>query len=482
MLQKGFFKDHKGSWTARILADLSHDFRSLGGELFIKKRLTEHLHSLKLSDDQYDLLYTLALTGRPTLQDGPALSNPLMLEKQLKDLASKGVLRISSEQQYVFSNPLYADVLYHLLPVAERKYRCDQIANFYEEQKGSEDQILYFRGRGATEESGDCLLRLGKMQKENGEYDKAISNLKLLVQKQSAADELKKEGIIELGEIHLAMGNPEEAKNWLKQGLSGQGTRYLRTLEQLGIAYRDLNQLDRATELYNQGLQITLETKSYPWLGVVFKNRIAQNEYHRGHIDKAEAIFQETWRVWKNELTTEDQFKSIRSDLPILYYLKGDYEKAIVYLNEILALLSQHPNRPAYPIFLFNLALCLRKTGNIQESKAITEQCLLLLKQRKTVSWLYSVYNELGNIKQDLKDLNGALVDYRHAFELADRSAGASRAFVIAYNMATIHSRINDLDQAKRYFTLALRITEHSSCKDRFLLDYHRYNILHSLE
>ncbi|MBI2340993.1 MAG: tetratricopeptide repeat protein [Deltaproteobacteria bacterium] len=466
LFEKGFLKDSHGSWTPKILDDLGGDLEASGADEFIKKRLKATLEEARLTEVQQVLLLMLAFTGKPKLDDLAEMSQTGKVEEELGKLVGRGILMTDPESFYVFSNPLFKEVLLEETASDLKAEVCDAIADYYKQKGMPKEDVLYFQGRGTGMGAIEALHELARLQREALQYDKARESLTLLLEKRNLDETERRTVLLELGELEVEAGHHESAERALNELVKareadqkGQTDEiFIRTLEQLGLCHKRLGKSEKARVCYEQALNAVKDNKDLRWMEIILRNRMAQDALDAGRPEEAEKIFNETWQTWKNELTDEEKIKAIRTDIDILYYLKGDYAKACGYLEEVMAVLSKKPSVEAYPITLYKLASCYERLNQADKATEMLNRCLDTLKERRTPYWLYAVYNEQGNLCDKKHASEEALTSYKHAFELAHKTAPQARLAIVSYNIANVLLKQKKFSEAQKYFVYAIKL------------------------
>lgn len=476
LFEKGFFKDAQGSWSLKILEDLGSELATMGATELIKKWLKEKIENLSLTDAHLDLLYTMAIAGKPTFEDLSEMTNAHFIEEALEFLVAKEILEVDPSHRYSFTNPISKEVVLEKMPKAEKEKMFDRVADYFESLNAPEAKIFYYRGRGGKPEAGSCLLKLAEMKKEQNYYLEAEECLLELIGKNFPAE--SNQAKLKLGEIFIETGKYVEANKWLVSLIEVNTDSekkvpsliLIKAYEQLGLSHTREGRFDEAAVWYEKGQKAVVKEKKLLWLEVSLKNRLARNEYDKGNLENSEIIFSEAWGIWKNKLNDQEKFLANRSDIDLVFYDKQEYNKAISYLEESLSIFSRDPHSESYPVLLYRLAKSYLKIGNTVKGEELLNQCLEIIKKRKTPYWAYNVYNELGGLFIEKKQYEKSLTYYRHAFELAYRTGGTN-LFLIAYNIATISFMNDSLEEAKKYYIFAvnhLRTYENKS--DPFIL------------
>lgn len=489
VLEKEMFKDAHGSWTSQMLEDYGIDLETLEIPGSIKKEIKEKIDQIKSLNDIIfkeiclDLIYTAAVTRQPTFEDLSEVTGKLAyVEEALNFLVKEGIFNINSMHRYYFSSLAYQRYLLETMPKEKKERLHDRMADYCEKTNQHRERALYYRGRGGKPEAASCLLELARIKREQTTYSLAKEHLHELLRKDQVPQLLLNQSRLELGEILIETGDYEEAEKQLKQAVNSYEAQssindlstYVRTLEQLGVSYIKQEKITEAAQCYQRGVYAVRNTPDMRWMDVILKNRLAQLELDSGRPQKAEEIFEEAWDIWKNQLNLDEKIQAIRSDFDNFYYLREEYKKATEILEELLKAVSQKPSSDFYPITLYKLGRCYLQLEETDRAKKFFEQSLQLMKKRKMSHHLYHLYNQLGNFHDKNNDLKLALENYEYAFELAERKAKGIDLFIIAYNLASMHSKLHHWSEAEKFYNLTLKNTEHAS-KDKTTAIYYSY-------
>ena len=480
LFEQGFLRDTYGAWSQQILEDLGTELEKTGTNEFIKKRLTNRLDSFKLNHACWQILSMMALIGKPylkpTKKDIEEMSASIAsdIEDELKQLVSLGILEIDPEHHYVLTNSLYKDIILSKIDAAEKADYCDFIADYYERQGANPDVILYYRGRGNGPLAIQSLFELAAKKREQMSYQDAKDNLQLLVDKNNLNDDSKLKALLELGEINIETGKYEEAEKCFldviahyEKDSKSADLSLIKAYEKIGISYHRRQKLDLAATFYQRGLNLIQNRPEFLWMEVVLKSRWSRNELAAGKSDQAEKTFLETWQVWKNKLTDEEKVKTLSQDIDVFYFFKGEFAKAISFLEELVEVVARSPHSEAYPITLYKLGRAYLQSGDIKKADSNLELCLSIIKKRKTPHWIHLLYNELGNLSLKKQKLESALDFYQRAFDLARKSPQRIELEIIAYNRGHVLLKMKRHEEAQKYFNFVIKNLSNKTLQDK---------------
>lgn len=452
-------RDGHGNWSQKIYEDLGLNLEETGVEEFIKQGLREEINALKLDLGHSQVLNMLALAGKPTLNDLQSMSGNFSVDEALVRLAEAGILKVDAENLYVFTNPLYKEIILEKMDPEEKSEYCDLIADYYESQKANPETILYFRGRGNDSKAASSLTELARIQRERADYHLAHDNLELLLATIGLDANLENSALLEIGEIDIETGKYNEAEKYFERVvMNHQNSQQsaslplIKALEQMGVCHHRRQKPKEATYYFNKALDLAQKDPQFLWMEVILKNRLARNALDSGHLDEAEKLFGETWKIWKEQLKGEEQILAAKTDIDLLYFTKSDFAKAVAYLQEILQVVSKKPSSDSYPLVLYKLGKAYFEMDEIEKSKSYLSQCIEIMKKRHMPHLFYATYNELGRLYEKQKNMSQALEEYQHAFDLAQRTTADLHHYIVAFNMANIYRQEKKWKNAQNYY------------------------------
>lgn len=480
LFRKGKAIDRHGNWSQKIYEDLGLNLEEADIEEFIKKGLKDEIDKLQLDIGHSQTLNMLALAGKPTLNDLHSMSGNFSIDDALVRLVEEGILKVDAENLYVFANPLYKEIILDKMDPQEKVEYCDLIAGYYESQKAGSEIILHFRGRGSTPTAADSLLELARLQRKRSAYHLARENLELVCNKPNIETHLRDSALLELGEIHIEVGEYNQAEKYLVQLVESRqkdskDILFLKGLEQLGVAYQRERNFDKSTQCFEEGLKTIKKHPEFKWLEVAYKNCLASNEIQLGNMEHAEKLFNEAWEIWKTKLNDEERILTIRTEIDNISYLKSDYKKAITYLEDCLKILLNRKELNAYPIILCRLGSIYIKSGQTEKGEELLKDSLNILKDRKMNYGLYRVYNELGNLYYTKKNYEEAIQHYKHAYALSERGAFEVYRYIVAFNIAKAYFTLDQFADSEKYFNFVLGLIDELKDKKDVNAGYHQF-------
>lgn len=496
LFEKGFFKDAQGTWSQKVLDDLGENLEIDGAIHFIKSRLQKKLKKLKLKESHTNLLYMMALYGKPTLDDMCDMTGGATIEIELDELIRLGILETDLEHRYVFANPLFKDILLESMSLSTRADVCDLIVTFLELKNATHEEIIYFKAMTNAHDAADSALEYVQLKRDELDFVEAKKMLLFLLQNTSVRKPVRDKALLALAEIGVELAEYNEAESWLRilltpvdtnppepspsgtssllrGGLNAEGSELLtlaKAYEQQGLIHYHRGEIAESTRCFEEGLKIVGAHNSPQH--VILKGRIAQNEFDSGHTEAAEKILEETWRIWKNDLNEDEKILAARNNIDTIYYAKGEYQKAADFLEEYLSVIEKNPHSVAYASILYKLGRVYLKINRSGDGEEYLKQCIELMKDRHATQWLYLVYNELGIFYEKQKKYQESLEYYQHAFDLAHRKNVGLNLYAISRNIAQIFLHFGNFGEAEKFYTFTVQNLEEEDLKNDFTINY----------
>jgi tetratricopeptide (TPR) repeat protein len=192
---------------------------------------------------------------------------------------------------------------------------------------------------------------------------------------------------------------------------------------------------------------------------------LAQRE---GRFADADAPLLEAIAIW-TALNGDDDIEVLncRMNLGVAYRRRGDFEKAVALLEDVIAGLSRSTDVDAPGLLLMgrnNLATALRFAGRLDRAREMWTECLHAHGDRRT--------EERARVLDNLAMVHRDLGDYARSEELARRGLADWRAMRgdddrdTATAMAAVGAAVMDqgrLDEAATILDEALRVAESAS-------------------
>ncbi|MDH5508175.1 MAG: tetratricopeptide repeat protein [Anaerolineae bacterium] len=237
-----------------------------------------------------------------------------------------------------------------------------------------------------------------------------------------------------LGLAYTELGQPEKAANFFDQGLEiarkmGDRSGESQTLNNLGLAYVDLGSAKKAINTFKQSLEIVRETGNRWSEGNVLGN--LANVYNNH--EQPEMAIQYFKQVLETMRESGDQWRQALTlgNLGNAYKNLGHWGKASEYHERALKMFKVIGDHRREGQTLINLGISYKKMGQVEKAKAHYEQAVEILRVLGDVageanaSWnLGLIFEERGELALAI-DAMQVLVDYEREIghPLADQDA-----------------------------------------------------------
>lgn len=238
-----------------------------------------------------------------------------------------------------------------------------------------------------------------------------------------------------LGEAFLKLGDPIRAVELLEACLPVYvevgGARDIRVAaveSDLGSAYLELNQLEKAEPLLHRALQTTRDRLGdrHPETADRLVN-VAMLHHRRGDLDQAEILLRQAVAAYRE--ASEADGRGMAIALGTLGFLLGDRDvedqEGIGLLREALEILDREfgEDDPEAAALLNQLAVLLKRAGRLEEAEPIQLRSVALNEKlfgKDSQRVGIALFN-MARIREQLGRLGPAEEDFRRALTLIDR-------------------------------------------------------------
>jgi len=245
-----------------------------------------------------------------------------------------------------------------------------------------------------------------------------------------------------------------------------QHAEYAKSLNNLGIAYYYLGQLDQTEKYWSEALairKIVLGKKHKSYMGTVVNlgnlyMGLGQYPKAINNFTYAKSLFEEA------NLTKHPFYINCLNNLGIVYETISDYEKAESYYLQTISVQKEiHGEKhPTYLVSMGYLASLYKAMGNYEKAESFL---LRVLKLKKEVfgeeHFRYTeTVNSLGNLYLDMKDYKKAEKFYTEDLTITKKVHGENyRGYAESLgNMGILYRRMGDHAKAESTLIQALKI------------------------
>ncbi len=275
--------------------------------------------------------------------------------------------------------------------------------------------------------------------------------------KKGIAESLLNEGIID-----LSIGKDTIALNNFRKGikvLSGESAPHLkgRILSNIGQAYRLVNQLDSASIYYQRSYQFLKDSLNPLYLSYLYLT--LSDMYQQQNNQELELRYLlKSWEIRKR-LPIKYPLVWVASGLSNFFVARGEYDKAMAYLNEAKAALKNDT--------IDNEGICniYKNQGIIEANKGNHLRALDLFAkakkfyERNPFPWdLANLLTEVGYVQSDLSNYETSLKYYFQAIRLAENNHYESIQALLYFRIAWVYYSMNQNLLAEEYCNKTLQI------------------------
>ena len=321
----------------------------------------------------------------------------------------------------------------------------------------------------------DVFCELGETYNCLGEYNKSIEyHQRALVSRQNHPNDIDvATSYNNLGLVHEAMGELDQAKDYLQQALeiftNVLGPNHKDVAESysnLGLVYRALGELELAKDYHQHALEIFINVlgpshkdvaKSYNNLGLVY-GALGEQEQARDYHQKALEIFINVLGPNHNDVATS------YNNLGLLFHDMGELEQAKNYHQRAMRTRTMvlGLNHIKVAKSYDNLGSVYRDMRELEQAKDCHQKALeifinLLGPDHNDVATSYS---NLGLVYYDMRELEKAKRYLQQALEIKINVLGPNHIKVakLYENLGSVYRDLGELEQAKDYLQRALEI------------------------
>ncbi len=168
--------------------------------------------------------------------------------------------------------------------------------------------------------------------------------------------------------------DPDRAAQYFRKALDIQ-TRLMHGAPDDPIAKERYTRYLNANGYFSEALTIAEEIGN-PWLTVLYRNNIAQQEYSSGRYDRAIDLLRHSLKICKRSQLT-GLLKNTYINLAVVYRLKGDWKRSSQY-KEIAGLLTEHLYSEEHTIQTSEMKVKYETTQKELENELLKKENLII--------------------------------------------------------------------------------------------------------
>src|SRR4029434_4395405 len=230
---------------------------------------------------------------------------------------------------------------------------------------------------------------------------------------------------------------------------------------------------EKARGVFTAGLALREEFPVSKPKRLALQNFMGRSRIVEGKLDQALEIFQETDRIWREELKPREKKEVLNNDLATVYHLKQDEAKALEQFQKDLEFYQSIHHHFLTARTHYHLGEVHQALKEIPKAIEHYKTCVELSKAHRHYEMLFRAYNGLGNLYHAEKDSENALHYYGRALTIAQKIQDVNSQAAISVNMAILHNEAGEFEKAHPYLVNAVflleRIPQRTSFQNYFL-------------
>jgi predicted ATPase len=244
----------------------------------------------------------------------------------------------------------------------------------------------------------------------------------------------------------------------LREGAEGSTEQQLRALHHYGDVLQVLGRNDEALDAFNEMLvrayRLNLKSK-----GGAAHSRIGRLFRDTGRLDDAQGQLEAALALFED--SKDDRgIASTVDDIGKLYWLRGDYAKALESTQRALTMRRKIGDRRSIALSLNNLGLVYQDSGQFKLALDAFEQALRIRREIGDLVGVSISLNNLGTVAQDQRDDARALQLFLEAYEVAKETGDRNRIALVLTNLGETYNRLGDPAKAIHYLKQAEEIAD----------------------
>ncbi len=228
----------------------------------------------------------------------------------------------------------------------------------------------------------------------------------------------------------------------LRDGAEGSTEQQLRALHHFGDVLQVQGKNDEALDAFNEMLarayRLDLRAK-----GGAAHSRIGRLYRDTGRLDDAQVHLEAALALFE-DAQDERGIASTVDDLGKLWWLRGDYQKALENTQRALGMRRRIGDRRSIALSLNNLGLVYQDSGQFKLALDAFEQALRIRREIGDLVGVSISLNNLGTVAQDQRDDQRALTLFLEAFEVAKETGDRNRIALVLTNLGETYNRLGD--------------------------------------
>ncbi|MFN6528196.1 tetratricopeptide repeat protein [Nostoc sp. ChiSLP03a] len=218
-------------------------------------------------------------------------------------------------------------------------------------------------------------------------------------------------------------------------------------LQELGVAYRSIGEVQKAQDFLLKALKLTEEDENLAGIKASVLHNLGWIYDDLGEWDKAIALYNQSLEI--NERIGNVQTKAATlHQLAGIYANKGEVDQAIALYNQSLEIEEDIGNVQGKAATLHNLGYIYANKGDVDEAIALYNQSLEIKERIGNVQGKAATLHQLAGIYANKGDVDEAITLYNQSLEIEERIGDVQGKAATLHCLAGIYAKKGDVDEA----------------------------------
>ncbi len=238
-----------------------------------------------------------------------------------------------------------------------------------------------------------------------------------------------------------------------------------KTLNNIGIAYRNLGQYQLAEKQFQQVLEISSlqsdryglygEASSYTNLGTLYQQLGQYSNALLNH-KKALKIFE--------QLEDRVSYSDVSNNLAVVYQNLGQYQQALKLYQQALV---NYPHSQKQATIKSNVGSVLEAQGEYQQALTTYQEALEIIKKEGNELEKGRILNLIGSVQNQLQQPQKALYTLHRALDIRRALQDRPGEITTLDNFGSVYRKLAEYETALDYYHQALEITRTTETRER---------------
>lgn len=237
-------------------------------------------------------------------------------------------------------------------------------------------------------------------------------------------------------------------------------------IENIGIVLKNEGKLDKARELYIQGLQY--RSQAGDMRGVAQSlNNLAEISLLQGNYDQAIKYGSESLRIREEIKVPIFWLTPTLANIGAYYYLTGDTDRALEYYFRVKEIRERIGAEDRLAGTLDDIGKIYLSKGDYENAQAYISRSVAIQEQLGNWSGLIHSYNDLGQLNQAQGNYSTAIEYYKLCKRIFEEKGGALYSYsTVLANLAYAHEGLKEYKVAIHIMQQALSLQESMHYRD----------------